>query len=125
LCFRTEKEGQVAVVIERRAQILGVAVAYFEQGLRGKARKYLQRDRGLTDETISKFRVGYAPAKRGLLDFLRTHGVKTSEAVEVGLFYKTNKRVRRFFRDRIIFPLIRGDQVLSLIGRQLPTKDRN
>jgi DNA primase len=106
--------------VKRRAYILDAATGFYQRSLKGKARKYLERKRGLTPETIKQFRIGYAPAKPGLLRYLRKQDVRTREAVKAGLFGTRNSGLRQFFRNRIIFPVIRRGKVLNLIGRELP-----
>ena len=64
-----------------------------------EARGYLRR-RGLTDETITKFGIGYAPDSwNKLRDYLASKGFKDSELVEASLcFMGKNGRAYDFFR---------------------------
>jgi hypothetical protein len=108
---------------ERRAYVLGVATRYYQRKLKGRAREYLEGERGLAGDTTERFRVGFAPSKKGLLRFLKRHGVKKREAIEIGLFSRRRGRLRPFFCRRIVFPLVRKGEVQSLIGRILPGKE--
>jgi DNA primase len=106
---------------ERRQYILGLAARHFHRNLKGRARKYLTVERGLAQQTIKQFRVGYAPREKGLLHFLKKHGVKIQEAIEAGVFFRgKDGRLRAFFRNRVVFPLVRKGSVLNLVGRILP-----
>jgi len=91
-----------------------------------EARGYLRR-RGLTDETITKFGIGYAPDSwNKLRDYLASKGFKDSELVEASLcFMGKNGRAYDFFRARVMFPVIdvRG-QVVAFSGRTMGTDTR-
>ncbi|HEV3231327.1 MAG TPA: DNA primase [Candidatus Dormibacteraeota bacterium] len=77
---------------ERAKEANRLAAQYFhyvlqEHRLGARGLRYL-RDRGVEDETIAGFEVGYAPAGRvgdNLLRFLRKKGVADEEAVQAGL----------------------------------------
>lgn len=105
---------------DQRAHVLGTATKFYQRMLKGKARKYLVRERGLSTDAIERFRIGFAPVKPGLLRYLKKQGVKRSEAVQAGLFKKRGSEFHQFFRNRIIFPVIRRGKVMNLIGRELP-----
>ncbi len=80
----------------------------FEGNLAGKeAKKYLL-DRGIKEETIKKWRLGYAPNNwRSLSDFLVSQGYKREEINRAGLALKSEKGGDYYdrFRGRIIFPV--------------------
>ncbi|OGI25985.1 MAG: DNA primase [Candidatus Moranbacteria bacterium RBG_13_45_13] len=100
----------------RPYQILELATKWYEKNLwegKGKEKilKYL-RERGLKDETMKKFRLGYAPdGWRNLLDFLLKKDYKVEEIVQTGLLVEKNKEQIQNsdyydrFRDRIMFPI--------------------
>lgn len=71
-----------------------------------KAREYLKK-RGMSDETIEKFEIGYAPVSWDfLLRFLMNKNYKESEIVEAGVAIKSERgKVFDRFRGRIIFPI--------------------
>ncbi|WP_454064533.1 DNA primase [Candidatus Nitrospira salsa] len=119
---------------ERYQHIHAVAAEWFHANLtdpeRGKtARRYLEQ-RGMTDETINMFGVGYSPAGwNGLLDKLEKSGVNREEMFQSGLIVKKEERSQEAkvggqgydrFRDRIMFPISnhRG-QVIAFGGRAL------
>lgn len=84
---------------------------------------YLKKGRGLTEETIEKFRLGYAPdARDSLTKFLVKKSFSTSEILEAGLASTSEKGGGLYdrFRGRVVFPLSdsRG-RVLGFSGRTL------
>jgi DNA primase len=122
----------------RRALLLDVvrwAAEQFHQCLRndagaGAARAYLD-ERGLSDETVERFGLGFAPlqgdwlAKRANAD-----GIALDLLVTVGLIKPARAGIGYYdwFRDRVMFPIrdARG-QPVGFGGRILPTspyKDR-
>ncbi|HCP01623.1 MAG TPA: DNA primase, partial [Rhodospirillaceae bacterium] len=87
-----------------------------------EAYSYL-RDRGFTDETIARFRLGYAPDERGLLQLaMASCGVRQDQLVEAGLIKLTEAGTnpRDYFFNRVIFPIndSRG-RVIAFGGRIL------
>lgn len=92
--------------------IMELAVKYFEKNLRltggRQALDYLYR-RGFSEETITKFRLGYAPANNGLKALLASKGISESDMSDLGLVSlaenNTSKRTFDFFRDRVIIPI--------------------
>jgi len=108
------------------AEIMEKAAAYFEKELAGpdgaRARAYL-RERGLSAETVKRFRLGYAPASRSALkSHLAEAGVKPEEMAEAGLVISGDDIPVSYdrFRDRLIFPILnfRG-KVIAFGGRAL------
>ena len=68
--------------------------------------KYLL-DRGLTNDTINFFNLGFCENSKLIQDQLLKDGFTTEELVNSGLFYKkegTNELINRF-KNRIIFPI--------------------
>lgn len=97
---------------QRLFEMSELACRFFEKQLEesqtGKeAKKYLF-DRGMAEETIRKWRLGYSPDSwRGLRDFLVSQGYKTEEIEKAGLILKSEKSQEYFdrFRARIMFPI--------------------
>src|SRR3989344_844339 len=99
---------------ERRkyCDISEMAAGFFEKNLEtaavGKeAKKYL-KERGLKDETIKEFRLGWASESWDeLLNFLIAKGYKAADVEKAGLAVKKQNENRWFdrFRGRIIFPI--------------------
>src|SRR2546422_749508 len=74
----------------------------------GRAARGYLADRGLGDETIARFRLGYAPAHgQGLTRHLLDLGFEVETAEKSGLVLRDQEGKRHFdrFRRRIIFPI--------------------
>lgn len=100
--------------------ILGDATSYFEQNLRGnnEALLYL-KDRGLTDETIHVWRIGFAKEGwNGLHDTLRKKGHTDVDMGKVGLVIDGERGPYDRFRSRIMFPLSNASgKIVGFSGR--------
>jgi len=105
---------------ERWYEILEEATRFFEKSFseNPKARAYL-RGRGISDETIKLFRVGYARDEwRLVTDYLLKKGYKLIDLETVGLVKKNNDRAYDRFRGRIIFPISDSSgRVIAFSGR--------
>lgn len=114
---------------ERRATLIDaneLAVKWFSAQLHAQAGKealaYLKR-RGLSDDTIRAFRLGFAPPGRtGLAEALAARGVPPALAVEAGLLIQPEDGGAPFdrFRNRVMFPILdtRG-RVVAFGGRAM------
>lgn len=75
---------------------------------------------GLTEETIDRFRLGYAgDGKRGLVDHLKVKGYLEDQIIEAGLAHVAeDNSVEDTFRNRIIIPIIDDEyRVIGFSGR--------
>lgn len=104
-----------------------LAARYFADMLNtesGKAARGYLRARKLTDKTIRRFGLGYAPAGwSGLLEHMEEKGFSRDELLRAGLcVLGKNNSAYDFFRDRLMFPVIdlRGN-VVAFSGRVLPS----
>lgn len=84
------------------------------------ALEYLHK-RGVTDETIKLFNLGYAPNSwESLSKFLRKHDFSIQELVDAGLAVASNRGCYDRFRGRVIFPLVNvKNEVAGFAGRIL------
>jgi DNA primase len=86
------------------------------------ARKYL-RQRGLTDEMIDRFQLGWAPASgRELLNALINHGFEVGILKEAGLVTFSQKKQANYdlFWNRIMFPISSANErIIGFGGRVL------
>ena len=114
---------------ERRRTLHDAAEAacrFYEDCLRApegrEARAYLDR-RGLSEETIRRFRLGYAPGRRGALRaHLEAAGVSLDQMVEAGLVKRSEdgRETYDYLRDRVIFPITdRRGRPIAFGGRVL------
>lgn len=85
-----------------------------------KAMDYLHK-RGLTDETVKTFNLGYAPQSWDTLTrFLKKRGFTAKELILSGLCVTSNSGCYDRFRGRIVFPLIDvRNKVIGFSGRVL------
>ena len=86
------------------------AAVYYYHLLRapeGKAALKYLRNRGLSDETMHRFGLGYAPLSRDDLSaHLRSKGFSDSEILEAGLAVHDEKKgMRDKFWNRVMFPI--------------------
>ncbi|MCA1645704.1 MAG: DNA primase [Chloroflexi bacterium] len=86
----------------------------------GPARTYVQT-RGLDDETLKSFGLGYASAGNGLLRYLERDGFAEQELQAAGVIGMTEDgRQFDFFRDRLLFPIRDGQgRPIAFGGRAL------
>ncbi len=95
---------------ERLRQVVEAAIGYFESqlGARADVREYV-KNRGLKEESITTWRLGYAPATwESLCVHLKSVGFSNDEVVEAGFAVRSEKKPGEIFdrfRGRIIFPI--------------------
>ena len=130
--YSSEHEAQDA---RRRGQLIEMherACKFFEDQLRrpeaAHARQYLA-GRGLSEETLRAFRIGYAPDSGFLLkdrlkedyneELMRSSGLFSwKEGAEAGGIYSK-------FRNRIVFPIAHENgKVIAFTGRTLATDEK-
>jgi len=119
----------------RQFALLEEAAKFFEANLSRHggtsggltALDYLKK-RGLADETIREFRLGYAPDEwRALGAHLKQKGFSEKELENSGLAVKSGQGYYDRFRGRIIFPIFDyNGRVVAFGGRifEVPTEDR-
>jgi len=116
---KTEKDKVLAILED--------ATLFFEKELTGNesARRYLT-SRGISDETIKEWRIGYAPSEwRKLREYLRGLGHDDILMLKAGLIKKPLDEGRGnepydVFRDRLTFPLSdQNGHVIAFSGRAL------
>jgi len=121
--FKTERQ--------RLYEICELATKFFEKQLGGssfgkEARKYLL-GRGIKEESIKKWRIGYSPDTwKGISDFLVSNGYKNEEIEKAGLSLKNEQGLYYDrFRGRIIFPIFDlNSQVIGFGGRIFSVNQR-
>ena len=106
-------------------EIMDIACAFFEKNLRmpvgAQGLAYFKEKRGLSDETIKKFRLGFAPNNNGLKALLSSKGVSEHDMAELGLIAvpeDKNRSSHDFFRERVMIPIIdKQGNVIAFGGR--------
>lgn len=109
---------QYIELYERTASMFHYILTETEQGK--KAFDYIKK-RGLSEETIKKFKLGFSPANRKWLkDFLLKKNYSNEFLNKSGLFSQKYPDYS-FFSDRLMFPIFnRKGQVVAFGGRVLP-----
>lgn len=94
-------------------EIMEMAVAFYEKKLRltvgAQGLAYFKGKRGLSEETLAKFRLGFAPNGNALKAELVSKGVAPEDLEQLGLITKTDENNRPsydFFHDRVMIPII-------------------
>jgi len=108
-------------------QVMELVTSWLEHQLENSpegelARRYLI-ERGLSADTIARFRIGYAPADRdALLRAMKQHGINERQLIETGmLIHIEGKAPYSRFRRRLMFPIRdRKSRVIAFGGRVLP-----
>ncbi len=118
---------------EKLAAIMEAATAFYEAELQqnAEALAYLE-NRGVTKETIAKWRIGFAPGppKRGwreVKNHLNAVGFSDALIIKTGLIKTADAGKEAFdtFRDRIMFPLRdNAGRIVAYSGRILHPDDK-
>jgi len=107
-------------------EVVELAAKFFEETLQSRAgaraRGYLA-DRGITPETQTRFRIGYASTERfALKEYLGGKGISNEDMIEAGLIIAGDEIPVPYdrFRERVIFPIsdFKG-RVVGFGGRAL------
>jgi len=124
------QDAQEAVQGARGREAVDAACTFYEQALRAaegkRALDYL-KGRGLTDETIKRFRLGYAPGGNVVKTKFLARGVTEDVLIETRLLSpgKDGRESFDFFRDRVMFPIfdLRG-RPIAFGGRVMSAEDQ-
>ena len=116
---------------QRLHEVCHLATDFFEKQLGEskvgrEAKKYLL-ERGISEESIKKWRIGYAPdVWQGLSDFLSSRKYSEKEVEKAGLGLTSEKgSFYDRFRGRIIFPIFDlNSQIVGFGGRIFKDKDK-
>ncbi|MEF8847006.1 MAG: DNA primase [Candidatus Paceibacterota bacterium] len=119
-----EQDPRMKTKRNKMQEICELSCQFFEKQLEGsskgkKAKKYL-KGRGISEESIERWRLGYAPDQwRSLLNFLSNKGFKTKNIVKAGLVIKKQDgKTYDRFRGRIMFPVFNlNGEVIGFGGR--------
>ena len=110
---------------DRLLQANEAATFYFRQAMRGTPRgkfvaEYLAK-RGITQESLDAFGIGYAPNERdSLLLYLKKKGFSEDEAVAAGLIFKNDRGLFDRFQDRLMVPIRdRRGRAIAFGGRAM------
>lgn len=119
-----EKENPQLKIIEQYTELYERTASMFHYFLietpQGKSALEYITSRGISLDTIKKFKLGFAPIdKRWLKNFLLKKNFSNEFLLNSGLFSKKYPDIA-FFSNRLMFPIFnRRGQVVALGGRQL------
>lgn len=122
---RTEEEKKRDRMRQRLFSINEMACSFFHNCLvktkYGEPGLAYFKQRGLTEQTIHDFRLGFAPDSwNKLSDAFMKKGISGKELVKLGLAKEKNGRYYDAFRNRVIFPIYDGrNRVVGFGGRVL------
>jgi len=118
---------------DRLYEALEVATEFYSIKLKeeDEAKEYL-KDRGVKDDTIAKWRIGYAPGPpkggwRESKDFLEDRGFSKEDILKAGIIKNAEGGKEPFdvFRDRIMFPMSDSSgRIVAFSGRILHNDDK-
>ncbi|GHF19122.1 DNA primase [Kordiimonas sediminis] len=111
------------------SEVMEMVTTWYEAQLQGavgaSALSYV-RGRGLRSDTITSFRLGYAPGGRAgrthLKDAMLARGVTEDQLIETGMVIKPESGGESYdrFRDRLMFPIAdRQGRIIAFGGRAL------
>lgn len=131
---------QIKTERQRLLEICEIACCFFEKQLnKSKAGEQIKNylfKRGLKEESIKKWRLGYSPNNwQAMSDFLVSQGYKREEIVKAGLTIKkegvnlNEPDIQQIFydrfRQRIIFPIFNlNSQVIGFAGRLVSDQEQ-
>lgn len=108
----------------RQIEINQTAADYYHRqlldpGAGKRARDYLER-RGLGEDFVRRFQLGYAPGGwQGLCDHLQHEKVSLEDAAALGLVGKGSRGFYDTYRDRLIFPIVGLDGKVRGFGARV------
>jgi DNA primase catalytic core len=100
---------------------------YISMYPRSWAREYVRGRLGTDLINDPRYRLGYAPpGPTSLIRHLTNSGATVDELLEAGLARRNDRsQIVDAFRDRLIFAIHHGDDLVGFIGRRNPTKDES
>lgn len=121
----SKKEKEAAEEKKSFYEIMETACAFFERELKmpsgAEGLKYFCQKRGLSKETIAKFRLGFAPNNNALLSRLKSENISEKDLKELGLIAIPEDKSRRphdFFRNRVMIPITnKQGKIIAFGGR--------
>jgi DNA primase len=93
---------------------------YKEKLIHNKTAYNYLKKRGLNDNTIEKFALGYAPSSNEQLDFINQSKLPIDEAINLGAFAKGENGIYARLIDRITFPIFSiNNKIIAFGGRTI------
>jgi DNA primase catalytic core len=107
---------------------MAIVHEFFRESLRQAPPRVVDycHERGLTDDVINLFKIGFAPLDRGrMVTELGRRGISETALLSAGLLRRTNSgSLYELFQGRLIFPLLQEQgEVIAFGGRLIPGLD--
>ena len=99
--------------------ILTETAGFYHRNLTSEVRDYLSKERRITDETISRYQIGYASGdlRKYLLDDCK---MPLDLCLKAGVLKQADSgAIKDYFYNRVIFPILNRGRVVFLTGRRL------
>lgn len=105
----------------REANAAAAKYYHIQLGRNQEAKRYVTQQRGLGEDAIKSFQLGFAPkGGQRLVAFLGKHGFSQQELLDAGLARQYRGQVQDMFRDRIMIPFFDSSgHVVGFTGRTL------
>lgn len=101
----SKKEKEQYAEEEYLMNITAQAHKFFQSNLNAYTQKYFN-DRGIGDEIIKEFELGYSPGQGALIKHFKEKSVKLDFLIKAGLIRKNdNGKIYELFNNRVIFPI--------------------
>ncbi|KAF5275528.1 hypothetical protein FQR65_LT16626 [Abscondita terminalis] len=117
----TEEKSKYSISQKKIIEINKLASSYFITMLYKNQNKFIVdylKQRNLSVSEIVKYKIGFAPKKYELINFLKENNFTEEEIFESGLINFTNNKLNYFFYNRIIFPIFDEEEnILGFSGR--------
>ncbi len=114
---------------DRLRELMNRASEWYASKIAGTPAEAYAKKRGLTEETVKSWRIGYAPESwRALLEALVAEGFSVSELLAAGLVKEADGKPGTYydrFRNRLMFPIRdAAGRVVAFTGRALAADDQ-
>lgn len=124
----SQAAGEDASKKERLRELMSRASEWYAKNLPQSPAEAYAKSRGLTDESVRAWRLGYAPAAwRSLLEAMTAEGYTTRELLLAGLIKEADGKPGTYydrFRNRLMFPIAdTAGRVIAFTGRALAADD--
>ncbi len=99
--------------------ILTETAGFYHRSLTSEVRDYLSKKRRITDETISRYQIGYAGGdlRKHLLDDRK---MALDLCLKAGVLKQADRgAIKDYFYNRVIFPILKRGRAVFLTGRRL------
>lgn len=117
---KLKNEVQLSEDVQKLYMFFTSVANHYHNQLTDEYREYITKKWGITNETIDKLKIGFAPVNE---DVDKTYGIFGKDLIEKsGLFIKfSDTKMVPLFNGRIIFPYWKSGKPIYFIGRH--TKD--